>query len=334
MLQKFLEERYRHAPQMRDYDQNEPHLRPYLTFAARPGLRTAVFSTDGEGFRISDSPRGAIDCARWLELGGGGIVLGASFAFGVGATGDAATIPSRLAHLLGTPQLNLGICAANSLQGAIAAIPFLEQAETVVICCGVSSIVTSVQSLGLNDTFGPLRFESALAGVGTKPIGAIVEQMLSPDLAQGEPAGRLGAPQRSRMAAPSTPADWEPRLDAALRRLVRDVRVISLTRRPGARVLFCLQPFCDPAHRDMAPEEREAYDVNARRKVAAGAVNAFMSARWESCASRLAADCETLGVDFVDLAAERFAGVSFLDQWHLNDNGYRQAAEMIRDALS
>src|SRR5215472_5601025 len=282
---------------MRDYDRNEPHLRPYLTFAARPGLRSAVFNTDAEGFRVSDSPRGPIDCARWLELGGGGIVLGSSFAFGVGATSDAATIPSRLAFLLGSPQLNLGVCAANSLQGAIAAVPFLEHAATIVVCCGVSSIVTSLQSLGLNDTFGPLRFESALAGVGTKPIGAIVELMLSPDLASGEPDGRLAAaPQRSRLAAPSSPAEWAPRLDAALRRLVRDLRLISLTRRPGASVLFCLQPFCDPAHRDMEPEERAVYEVNARRKVAAGAVNQFMSARWESCARRLADDCAALGV--------------------------------------
>jgi hypothetical protein len=334
LLQWFMDERYRRTPQMRDYDRNEPHLRPYVTFAAQPGYRSDVLNTDAEGFRVSDSPLGPIDCARWLELGGGGLVLGGSFAFGTGATCDAATVPSRLAFLRSAPQLNLGIAAGNSLQGVIAAIPFLEHAATVVVCCGASAIVTSLQSLGLNDTYEPLRFESALSGLGTMPIGALVELTLSPERAREEREGRLRAPKRSRFAAPAGPEEWARRLDDCLRGLVRDLRILSLARRRGARTLLCFQPRCDPARRVMAPEELELLELNARRRAASGPVNEFLNERWESCAERLAADCAAIGVEFLNLAAERFTGWSFLDQWHLNDHGYGQAAAMIHEALS
>ena len=51
----------------------------------------------------------------------------------------------------------------------------------------------------------------------------------------------------------------------------------------------------------------------------------------------VALDVETTGnAPFLvlELGAERFSGFSFLDQWHLNDNGYRQAADMVGEALS
>src|ERR1051326_5228620 len=165
----YVEERYRRAPQLREYDRNDVHLRPYVTFAARPHLRNAVFSTDGEGFRISTSPAGDVDTERWVA-GGGGLVLGGSFTFGVGATGDGATLPSRLAHLVGVPQLNLGICAGNSTQELISAIPFLELAGTVCVCGGANTILAALQSAGLNETYGPLFFEVALGRLGAAPL--------------------------------------------------------------------------------------------------------------------------------------------------------------------
>jgi hypothetical protein len=118
-----------------------------------------------------------------------------------------------------------------------------------------------------------------------------------------------------------------------MRVLTRDLRVLSLARRRGARVLLCFQPFCDPARREMAPEELELIELQSRRRSALVPVHKFMSERWQACAERLSTACGALGVEFVNLAAERFTGWSFLDEWHLNDHGYRQAADMICAAL-
>jgi hypothetical protein len=321
-----LEERYRLAPQLREYDRSEPFLRPYLTFSARPMIRSSVLNTDAEGFRVSSSPAGPVDSARWLEGGGGGLVLGGSFTFGIGATCDAATVPSQLASLLGTAQLNVGVCAGNSLQELIAALPFLHATTTVVVCGGVNTILAGLQSLGLNETFGPLFFESALAGLGTAPIGRMLQLA-------------TGAARSDRMRPPRVPprsgdgAGLEERLDRALGRLLRDVRVLSRASRDGARVLFCLQPFASPALRELRPEERRLLEVNARQEGAWSAMRDFMTAHWEWSARRLSADCSTLGVQFLDLSARRFTGWSFLDHVHMTDDGYRQVAELVAEAL-
>jgi hypothetical protein len=323
--QKLLEERYRLAPQLREYDRNEPHLRPYLTFAARPGIRSPVFNTDAEGFRVSSSPLGPIDGARWLEHGAGGLVLGGSFTFGHGATSDAATVPSRLATLVRPPQLNLGVCAGNSLQELIAALPFLESATTVVLCSGANSVLASLQSLGLNETFEPLFFESALAGLGTAPLGQILQVVTGGQRPERPPP----APEIPRAGRPDLPA----RLDAALGRMVRHLRVLSLARRPGARVLFCLQPFVASGRRDLAPEERELFALHARQQRAWGPIRDFVAASWGRCADRMRDACAALDVRFLDLSAHRFTGWSFLDLVHMTDHGYGQVAELIEEAL-
>lgn len=327
--QELLAERYRLAPQLREYDANEPYLRPYVTFAARPGVRSDIFNTDPEGFRISASPVGPIDTARWLELGGGGLVLGGSVTFGHGATSDAATMPSRLSGLLGVPQLNLGICAANSLQEVISALPFLESAETIVLLSGANSAIASLQSLGLNETFEPLFFESAMAGLASAPISQVLQMVLS---------GSRGArPERS---APTRPLprhngapDLSARLDAALDRMARNLRVLSRARRPGARILYCLQPFVAAGLRDLAPEERELFALNARQQRAWAPVRDYLAVTWGRCADRMAAACAAADVQFLDLSSHRFSGWSFLDLVHMTDHGYRQTAELIEEAL-
>lgn len=315
----YVEERYRRAPQLREYDRNDVHLRPYVTFAARPHLRTPVFSTDADGFRVSTSPSGDVDTGGWVAGGGGGLVLGGSFTFGVGATRDGATLPSRLAALLGTPQLNLGICAGNSTQELISAIPFLELARTVCVCGGANTILAALQSAGLNETYGPLFFEVALARLGAAPVGGL-----------GPASGRTGparpAPARRRL-------DMEGRLEAGLRRQVRDLRILSRALPDGSRLLFCLQPFAVPPLRDLVPEERELHDLHAAQQGWWLAIRDFLAARWESCGRRLAADCAGLGVSFLDLAADRFTGWSFLDSVHMTDAGYQQAAALVAEAL-
>jgi hypothetical protein len=322
--------RYRLVPQMSVYDHNEQYLRPYVTFAAQPNKRSAVLNTDGEGFRISASPAGPVDAGSWLAGGGGGLVLGGSWAFGVGATCDAATLPSHLACLSGTPQLNLGICTGNTLQFLIGAIPFLDAARTIVVCNGMGTVLTAVQTLGLNEIFGPIRFESLLAGLGTAPIARVVEQALT-GVVDGAP--RLRVPRRSPAIAGAGPDRLEALIEAALRRQVRDLRILCRARPGHTRVLFCHQPVCDPGSRDLSPEERELHDIDAVRRMVGRGLREAVRARWESYGRRLAAECSALSVRFLDLPAHRFGGWSFVDEFHMTDDGYRQAAELVWEAL-
>jgi len=132
--------------------------------------------------------------------------------------------------------------------------------------------------------------------------------------------------------APGRP-DLAARLDAALDRVVRHVRILSLARRPGARVLYCLQPFVAAGFRDLAPEERELFALNARQQRAWSGVRDFLAASWARCGERLAEACAALDVRFLDLSTHPFEGWAFLDVVHMTDHGYEQTAELIARAL-
>ncbi len=321
-----LARRYRLVPQFADYDSNELYLRPYLTFCSRPGLQGGVFSTDALGFRRSASTEGYVDSPRWLLQGGGGLALGGSFVFGVGASTDDATLPSQLAHLLGSPQLNLGVCAGNSLQELIAAIPFLDRASTVLVCSGINNVFASLQSLGHNELYGPLFFEGALATLGTVPI---------PDLANGvRPATGQKATDAARVVpSAAEDADLSARLDAALQRQLRDLGVIAGAVRDRAQLLFALQPFADPVQRRLTPEEDELMSLHLERQGDWIRARDFVARNWAAYARRLGDGCARLGVQFLDLRAAAFTGWSFYDRVHMTDDGYRQAAEMVAEAL-
>jgi hypothetical protein len=320
-------DRYRLLPQLRDYDAVGPYPRPYTVFGARSCASTDVVSTDALGYRRSRSAAcGVVDTGNWAQVGGG-LVVGGSFVFGVGATADAHSIPSLLAGSTGAAQLNLGIVGANAAQELISALPFLDSARTVAVCTGFNTAYASLQSLGLNEVYGPLFFEGAIADRGADRLTP------SPD---GIP------PMRNEVrpaAVPSggelTERDMAVRLDAAASRQLRALATFAAVCRDRARLLFCLQPLADPELRDLVPQEAELFDALRSRRYASPwqGVTGFLAANWCHYRDRLAAGCAELSVDFVDLAADRFAGWSFVDRVHMTDLGYRQAAELIGEAL-
>ena len=83
---EILRERYARVPCMRAYDALEPHLLPNLGLASARHLRTPVVTTDGEGLRRTPGPDGdLVDTATPRHLLAG-VLVGASFTFGVGAS--------------------------------------------------------------------------------------------------------------------------------------------------------------------------------------------------------------------------------------------------------
>ncbi|ACZ87090.1 hypothetical protein [Streptosporangium roseum] len=302
------------------------YLHPFLGFTLAPGHRSAVLNTDEEGFRLSDSPFGTVDSATWLSADGGGLVLGNSVAIGLAASSDSATPASRLAFLTGVRQLNLGLCAAVSLQELVAAMPFLHAASTVVIIGGGPDFVNLVGSLTPDTLFGTVSYERTFAELGEIPLFDLAT------LASGKSLPDLEAYRRThRKPAAWDLADTLPRMEEAARRRLRDLAFLSRAAGEGTRILFCLQPFASSRTRAITPEERERYDFDAP---VFGILHSAIERNWDAYADRLAEGCAGLGVSFLNLAADRFTGDSFADTVHFTDGGNLQAAEMIHQALA
>lgn len=301
------------------------YLHPFLGFTLAPQHRSAVLNSDSAGFRLSHSPFGIVSTDSWTAAGGGGIFLGNSVAVALAASCDEQTPASHLAHLTGTRQLNLGLCAAVSLQEVVAAIPFLHAASTVVIIGGGPDFINVVGSLAPENPYGTVSYERTFDDLTEVPLFDLAT------LATGERVDDLASLRLQRAAQPGLDlAEVPQRMQLAARRRLRDLGVLAKAAPSGCRILFCLQPVATPQTRNITEAERQRYDFDAP---VFGILHQASVDQWHRYADVLAAGCAELGVSFLNLAADGFTGDAFADIVHLTDDGNRQAAHLIRDAL-
>lgn len=300
-----------------------PH--PYLGFSLAPSHRSAAVNTDDEGFRLSASPLGTVDSATWVSGGGGGLVLGSSVAFGLGASSDSTTLASHLAFLTRRRWLNLGVLAANSLQELIAAVPFLHAASTVVIFSGLGNYLSMLRSRTPDNVFGPIFYEGTFAKLTQVPLFDLA------DLASGEARTDAETSRLPRQIPPKPDlTDALARVEAAARMQLRDLAFLARTAGDRTRILFCLQPLATPRTRAILPEEQEHYDF---QEPLHGLSYEVLENHLDLFADRLGQGCADLGVDFLKISADQFIGRSFVTNGVLTDEGNYQAAQMIHRTL-
>jgi len=337
------EDRYKICPQLEAYDQLLPTLAPYVTFLSPRRHRSPVVNTDENGFRLSSAQDGWIDSTTWPAGRPGGIVVGSSMVFGVGATSDGETLASHLNGMLPQSFLNLGIRAGNSTQELIAAVPFLERAECIIVCSGINNLLLNLQSLGLNELFGPFFEEGSYEELRGRTIAEVA------NLAAGRAGGlggrrlaleglrrftgRLTAGRRHAAAqgdGPLTPDECERRLTRALELQRRDLRILARARRPASGLLFAAQPFAPVCHTNLSPEEQALFEMTEHLGgPGAEIVTTTMTMLWPRYVAAMRQVCSEEGVAFADVADVELKGWSFVDRVHMTDAGYRQVAAFL-----
>lgn len=345
----FVSERYRLAPQMRVYDALPTVIAPYITFCSRPNFRSSIVNTDGQGFRHSTSRDGVVDSRSWWQQERRGIVLGGSFAFGVGATQDRHTIASLLTGMTRYTFLNLAIRAGNSTQEVIAAIPFLAESACIVICSGMNTLLFNIQSICKNDLYGPFASEEILADLAAHSLDDLARLTQRRSRAAGlrAPAwlrGTLGrlAPLRRRPAGraethaegSAVAGDPTAAVEAALRLQKRDVAILVRAIPPRTKLLFAAQPFGETTRKELCPEERQLFDLTDRYQGPSWqAVKRLLAEQWPTYVARLQEICAAEGIGFVELDTVDLRGWSYVDRVHMTDIGYAQIAERLAAEL-
>ena len=347
------EERYAIVPQMRVYDQLPSVLAPYVTAISKPNFRSEVLNTDSCGFRISHGRNGLIDSERWWRDSKRAIVLGGSFAFGVGASSDRHTLASGLNALTPYSFLNLGIRAANSTQELIASIPFLDSAERIIVCSGINNLVVTLQSTGKNELYGPVFAEEAfeaLSPYSLHELTALVRARLDAiglRMLLGEVGSRilnkLLRAKRSRHiqkdeATPGALLSDTNLMDVAgkaLKRQRRDLSIIAKTIAPHGKLIFVAQPFADVSRGKPCLEEQRLFDLTDGLQGAHWHIlKSHLSELWPSYVAELGALCKKEGIEFVNLNTHDFRGWTYVDRVHMTDEGYRQASRRIAEGIS
>lgn len=337
-----MEQQKRLTPHMRHYEEfatGDICWTPYVMFFNRPGFRSPVINTDAGGFRHSVSARGAFSLKGELPEGPVSLMLGASPAFGLGATDDAHTIPSLLSQAPGArPWLNLAAPAFNSTQETLLFLMHrgeLPAVRDIVVYSGLNDLV--VGGLPAADSgYGQFFFSGEFfRQLGVPALGQGGKQ---PGWAQGrlaQAARRLGGEARQE---DRSLADPEQRIDIAARTTGRDLaRLVELAAPTGARVLFALQATASWSGKRLTEQERLLIEENYSQR--AQMWNLFQQildpAVHAAYAQRLAAVCKQHGVPFLDVnealgaSPERDAWL-FVDQTHHTDDGSRVVADLLR----
>lgn len=307
---------------------------PFLMVAGAAEVRSEVVNTDRFGFRWSVRPDGGIASVESPPEEPCGVLVGSSTAFGVGATRDATSLPSLLAHATGRPWLNLAGRAYGSTQELLA---FLLHADRL------PEVREIVILSGLNDLwlqFASNRFDEQL--------GAFFEgDRYAATMARGDRRWRgllAGLARRRRRPG----ALLERRLEEREERREHTLALVrrnlahwlALAAQRSARVVYALQPTLPWVGKPPTPEERELLAGrrarDPRREMIFDRVLATSTHAWY--AEGLRQICADLGLPFVDVnAGLGVAGGAdpwlFVDRVHMTDAGYAACADCLAVAL-
>ncbi|MFJ7334353.1 Inducer of phenazine A [Streptomyces sp. NPDC101116] len=280
---------------------------PYLGYFQYGNEKTPVYTTDRHGFRVTPGPAGLrAGVADDRPDGPVRVLAGSSAVFGVGATGDAATISARLwnAHAPRLPWLNVAGQSHNSAQELMLFTLFLHElppVEDIVLVSGVNNLVLS-------------RLPEEKQG----RHGAFFDCGPAPDV----------VPPPERRVAHA--AELTLRHLGAWKTLADGL---------GARLTFVLQPLAPWVREEPLPREKllfEELDEVSNFRRFHNDISTMAVGR--AYADRLAAGCAGLHVPFLDMnvALADVAGPEdwlFIDRVHCTDLGYDLVARQLADRL-
>ncbi len=323
-------------PHITAYPAADYVLAPYVNCTLRPHMDTGVIRTDALGFRVSHDPLGRVDSESWFERPRRALALGNSFTVGWCCSGDAATVPSLLSHITPYSFLNLGLTGASSLQETIAAIPFLDQAELVLVISGVGNLMHYYEYGGEYDRYGAFYPQQLFLGAGQTRI-----DHLSALLGRGadEAADPAGAALARHLAAHAKrPPCWNPsqlreRFDLAVRHHYRDLRLLVRALNPGARILYAMQPTATLAKPELEPDERAMLAATRQFPMWKDVFEPFVLGRLADYAAAIRGNCEALGVPYIDLNDIDYPGLCFFDYGHTTDTANGHVARRLAECL-
>jgi hypothetical protein len=329
--------RYQIVPQMRDYDTLEKKAwLPYVMIFHPADLRTASFSTDSEGFRITWQQGKELSMAEYNRPEGiRAALIGGSAAFGVGASSDQGTLASVLNQTGDRVWFNFAGRGFNSTQELLIFLLHLPRdVKTVLLFTGLNNLVLSFLSGSTspvyNSFYAQSVFERGLqAGEVTGMQGAF-------RLLLREITHRLSAPPDRNGSKPM--GCWEAYEHIRVC-FQRDLRLWSLLRDAmGFDLYFAFQPMASWTHKALSSEEAELFallDAGAGQR-GWDHIAGYLQEQKRDYIADVSRICREQAIPFVDLnqtPAMAQPDWLFVDRAHLTDAGYRRAAEAVRGAF-
>ena len=326
-----VEQRNVIVPQMRDYDElgmNQEWV-PHLMYFHPRNIALKSVTTNEFGLRNTTGSKPGAPTA---------LLVGGSSVFGIGATSDAATIPSLLNATTKYNWHNFGGRAFNSTQEAI--LVHLSNTKKIdgpiVVLSGANNLTRSLMSGSFSKMYGAFfhqgLFESQMrsAEVGNRALTRQLVVGLRKRFGVGK--------KRQAQLAPHTTASKAASYTAMLTVFERDCEYINmLAKHNSTTASFVLQPLAPWINKSLTSQETELFKLLDQEAESFSRILIELAEHKAQYSRDVEAICTRAGLKFLDLniASElQQPEWLFVDRVHLTDAGYSVVAKLlVRDLL-
>ena len=337
-------QRYKIAPQLKDYDSLPTDWKPYTMFRQASNFSSESVNTDEIGQRFNFDKNGNRLSFSDLE-GPFDLIVGASTAFCIGATHDKNTIASRLSTLSGRQTLSLTGRAYNSRQELLLFVEHLHKfssLEKVIIISGANNLYVSA----FHDKYGiPFFWSDAFYDSIRRASLSQKKRFLSLffDTIYGKHIDwsavnktnifqKIYEGYRYQFSTKRTPLVDVKR---AAHRTIEDLNIFQkLTESIGAKLTFYLQPIAGWMQKPLVHEEKML--IESVKPKTFDIIQAFSDPEIHSEYASIIADfCTSAELSFSDLnsCVNPKNCWMFVDRVHLTDAGNSLVAEYIFNHL-
>ena len=332
--------RYKVAPQLKDYDNLPTDWRPYTMFGQRSEYSSDSVNTDETGQRLSVDRNGhSLSISNLNEPFD--LIVGASTAFGVGATHDKNTIASKLSKLSGRQTVSLTGRAYNSYQELLLFIEHLQKFSglcKVIIISGANNVYVS----SFRDKYGIPFFLSnsfydavKIASMSRKKrFLALLFDSIGGQYIDWMGVNKTNAFQKIYEGFVHRGPTNEPaviNVQKAACKTIQDLSVFQkLVESIGAELSFCLQPVAGWMQKPLADEEKILFDTLDAR--AADIMLEFLNPKIHlEYSSVVKSFCNSSKLNFCDLniCIKPQNNWMYVDRLHLTDFGNLLVAQHI-----
>ena len=320
-----VEQRNVIVPQMRDYDElgmNQEWV-PHLMYFHPRNVALKSVTTNEFGLRNTTGSKPGAPTA---------LLVGGSSVFGIGATSDAATIPSLLNASTKFNWHNFGGRAFNSTQEAILVhLSNMKKIDgPIVVMSGINNLTRSILSGGFSQMYGAFFQQSHFSQrMATATLG---NRDLAKQLFNGL-GKKFGVTNNLRKPKALTTASKAESYMAMLTVFERDCEYLQmLAKHHKTSALFVLQPFIPWMNKLLTPQEVKLFELLDQEAGDFSPILSELADLKEKYRQDLHAICIKIGLKFADLNESLELQKSewlFVDRAHFTDLGNSVVARSI-----
>ncbi len=346
---------YRLAPQMKEYDRCTHEWRQYIMYSNIPNLRSKSISTDNLGLRFNYSVKDELLPKTIFDQKNNkvksGILIGASTAFGLGASSNETTISSLLSEKTDIFFYNLGITAFSGFQEVLlhqSLINNLENIDYLVIFSGLNDLYLSNYVGTYDEFFGPYfyssQFKSGMDSVVLNKKRQIAKFLFSDFLDKRTDWGNISIKEllnevKKKKDTHDKDENTSNSLDYLKNYLKRNFTYWSnLQKIYKTKVIYILQPFPKWCNKELSTEEKEIFnEIDQNNLKIYKSLNSLENHQVKYT-DVLKSLCLDYNINFIDSndflkSVIKKDDWCFIDRSHLTDLGNQHICNLIKSNL-